>query len=230
MISLDTLLEFLASYKYLAMFGTLVLCGLGLPLPEEVTLIASGLAVGWKQADFLLSCMACVAGILAGDSIVFGLGRYWGRHFLAWKPMRWLLPARRQVKVQRMFAKHGTKTVFFARFFVGIRIGVYAYAGRHGMKWTRFLLLDLLGALISGPVSIWVGKFAAERLADPGEAREMAEYILQQGHHWLYAGLGIIGLLVAVHWLWSHRGERRKRGRGGPRGAESRRPPAQGEP
>ena len=37
---------FLARYKYLAMFGVLLLCGIGLPVPEEVTLILSGLAVG----------------------------------------------------------------------------------------------------------------------------------------------------------------------------------------
>jgi len=226
MTTLDTILALLSSYKYWAMLGVLILCGLGLPLPEEATLLASGLAVGWKEANFWLSSAACLAGILIGDTIVFSVGRYWGRLFLASKPMRWLLPPRRQVKVQRLFAKHGNKAVFIARFFAGVRLGVYAYAGQHGMKWTRFILLDLLGALISAPTSIWIGKFAAERLADPEDAKELAQYIVQRGEHWLYIALVVLILLCVAHWLWNRRRDRRTLGREAPRGGESRLPAA----
>lgn len=209
MATLDTILALLSRYKYAAMFSILVLCGLGLPLPEEVTLLASGLAVGWREADWFLASAACVSGILVGDSIVFALGRYWGRPFLASRPMRFLLPPRRQAKVQKLFAKHGLKAVFFARFFAGVRIGVYAYAGQHGMAWTRFFVLDLIGALISGPTSIWIGKFAAEKLADPHEARALAEHVLKQGQVWIYLGVGVLILLGVLHWLWGRHGSRR---------------------
>lgn len=208
--TLDTISDLLSRYKYAAMFAILVLCGLGLPLPEEVTLLASGLAVGWRRADFLMASVACVAGILVGDSVIFALGRYWGRSFLASRPMRLLLPPRRQVKVQKLFAKHGAKTVFFARFVAGVRIGVYAYAGQHGMAWSRFFLLDLIGALISGPTSIWIGKFAAERLADPEDAAALAEHVLKQGQLWIYVGIGALIVLGALHWLWGRRGSRRR--------------------
>jgi membrane protein DedA with SNARE-associated domain len=49
------ILDFLAEYKYGAMFGILFLCGLGLPVPEELTLAASGLLVGWDKAVFSYS-------------------------------------------------------------------------------------------------------------------------------------------------------------------------------
>jgi membrane protein DedA with SNARE-associated domain len=207
---MNSVLELLGQYRYVAMFTILVLCGMGLPLPEEVTLLASGLAVGWRQADFLLASLACVGGILVGDAAIFAMGRYFGRRFLRMGPMRWLLPPRRQARVKRLFARHGNKTVFFARFFVGIRIGIYAYAGQHGMKWSRFLFLDLLGALISGPTSIWVGKFAAEKIADPEEAHDFAVHILHRAQHWIYIGIGVLVVLGVLHWFLSHRGERRK--------------------
>jgi membrane protein DedA with SNARE-associated domain len=213
---MDSVLEILGRYRYLAMFTILVLCGVGLPLPEEVTLLASGLAVGWRQADFFLASIACVGGILAGDAVIFALGRYFGRRLLRTGPLRWLLPPRRQARVKRLFARHGNKTVFFARFFVGIRIGVYAYAGQHGMKWSRFLFLDLLGAMISGPTSIWIGKFAAERIADPEDAHAFAQHVLHRAQHWIYIGIGVLVVLGILHWLLSHRGERRKPEREGP--------------
>src|SRR5262245_61181055 len=151
MLTLDNLLGLLGRFKYAAMFGILFFCGLGLPVPEEVTLIGSGLAVGWDKADFWLASVACVAGILAGDSIVFALGRYRGKWFLSSRPMRWLLTESRQQRIWKLFARHGNAAVFFTRFIAGLRIGVYAYAGQHGMAWARFLFLDLCGALISGP-------------------------------------------------------------------------------
>ena len=35
------ILQWLDDFQYLAMFGVLFLCGIGLPIPEEVTLISS---------------------------------------------------------------------------------------------------------------------------------------------------------------------------------------------
>ncbi|HVR74741.1 MAG TPA: DedA family protein [Planctomycetota bacterium] len=210
MNSLDMLLDLVRQYKYAAMFGVLFCCGLGLPLPEEVILIASGLAVGWADvdfswSDFAWSSVACVLGILAGDSVIFGLGRYRGRWFLSSRPMRWLMTEKRQAKIHRLFAKHGRKAVFFARFLAGVRIGVYAYAGQHGMSWRRFLFLDLLGALISGPTSIAVGAYAARKIADPDQAKAFARKMIHEGSHWVYAALALAVLLILVHWLWSRR-------------------------
>lgn len=205
MFTLEAVLGLLRSYKYAAMFGVLFLCGLGLPLPEEFTLIAAGLAVGWEEANFWWASVACVIGILAGDSFIFAMGRYCGRWFLEARPMRWILSPRRKRKVQRVFEKHGRKTVFFARFFAGVRIGVYAYAGQHGMSWVRFLFLDLLGALISGPTSIFVGAFVAQKVADPETAAEMATKLMRDGSHWVYAGIGFLVVLAVFHWLWANR-------------------------
>ena len=59
-------LGWISKLKYAAMCGILFLCGVGLPIPEEVTLVTSGLLVGWKEADFFLASGACILGILAG--------------------------------------------------------------------------------------------------------------------------------------------------------------------
>jgi len=209
-MTLETVLGLLHSYKYAAMFGVLFLCGVGLPVPEEVTLIASGLAVGWKQADFFLASLACVAGILCGDAFIFAMGRYYGRWFLRSRPMRWILTPKRQRRIRRLFHKHGNKAVFFARFFAGVRIGVYAYAGQHGMGWLRFLFLDLLGALISGPTSILLGAWAARRFAEPEEAAARARQLIRGSSHWIYLGLGLVVLVIVAHSIWSHRGQKRK--------------------
>ena len=111
--------------------------------------------------------------------------------------MRFLLPPKRQLKVARFFGKHGTKAVFFARFFAGVRIGVYSYAGSQRMSWIKFLILDLLGALISGPTSVLIGWWCARTIADNRQdAQDMALHLVREFGHWLV--LGILVLLAAI--------------------------------
>jgi membrane protein DedA with SNARE-associated domain len=181
------------------MLVILVLCGIGLPLPEEVTLLGSGLLVGWHEADFWLASLVCSVGIVTGDAIIFGLGHHFGKRFLMSGPMQMLLPVARQGKVQHFFSRHGSKALFLARFFPGVRIGVYAYAGSQKLSWARFLMLDALGVLISCPASILVGRAAARSFADDrAEAIRVATDSMSRVSHWivLAAGLLVVGFIV----------------------------------
>ena len=207
------ILAWLEQYQYWAMFGILFLCGIGLPIPEEVTLIGSGVVVGFHLADFWIASAVCVTGILIGDSIIFFTGRKLGQSF----PDSWFIRAINNKKVHRHFAKHGSKAVFFARFLAGVRIGVYAYAGQHGMRWPKFIFLDLLGALISGPTSIFVGMWATEKLVKgDGEdkskeaALEKAIELFQEYDHivlFVIAGLATIIVAYAIYKIRRYRKE-----------------------
>jgi membrane protein DedA with SNARE-associated domain len=206
---MDSIISPLFQFKYLAMFGILFLCGLGLPIPEEVTLVLSGVLVGWGEADFVLSCIACVVGILAGDSIIFGLGHYYGRSFLMSRPMRFLLSSKRQMKVAKFFRRHGSKAVFFARFFAGVRIGVYAYAGSRKMRWFRFFILDLIGALISAPISILIGRWVARTLVtDRERVMERALVLVREFGHILIGVSVLILVAILIFHLWFRRAKR----------------------
>ncbi len=205
MITLDTVLAYLREYRYLAMFLAIFLSALGLPLPEEVTLIASGLAVGWDEADFVWASLACIAGILASDAFNFAMGRYCGRWFLRRRMVQWVLTPRRQRKIRRMFDRHGAKAVFISRFIPVMRLGVHAYAGSHGLGWGKFLLIDLVGALITGPGTILVGVYAARQLADRQRAGEMAEGLVAQGSHWIWAAIALGLAMIVLRWMWQRR-------------------------
>lgn len=198
-LHVDIVLDWLIQYEYFAMLAILILCGIGLPLPEEVTLLGSGLLVGWHEADFWLASVVCSLGIVLGDSIIFGLGHHFGQRFLMSRPMRMILTEGRQGKVQHFFSRHGDKALFLARFFPGVRIGVYAYAGSQRIRWARFILLDGLGVLISCPISILVGRWAGQAFADDREqAIRMASESMHKVSFWVMfcAGLGVVAVLA----------------------------------
>jgi membrane protein DedA with SNARE-associated domain len=109
--------------------------------------------------------VAGMMGVLAGDSIVFSIGRRGieSNNFVA-RHLRRVMHSKRREKVERHFAKHGNLTVFVGRFMPGFRSIVFAFAGLSKMSYFRFLLIDGLAAGISVPAFIWLGYHFAEHI------------------------------------------------------------------
>ena len=143
-------------FHYLGPVVILLLCGVGLPLPEEVTLIASGLLVYQGKVEFLPITALCSLAILAGDTMPYLLGRKMGVRAVENKWVSKVLHPERFALVEEKFQRHGSVMIFFCRFLPGIRIPAYFTAGTFGMGYPRFALLDSLGILISVPTSIWL--------------------------------------------------------------------------
>lgn len=145
-------------FSYLAPFVVLLLCGIGLPLPEEVTLIGSGILLHRGEVEFVPIVLVCSLAILIGDSIPYWLGRRYGPSAVRIPWVARLVHPERFDRLRARFERHGNAVTFACRFFAGIRIPGYFVAGTMGMSYGRFLLLDSLGVLISVPVSIYLGK------------------------------------------------------------------------
>ena len=197
-MTFQSVLLLLHQYKYLAMFGVLFFSGMGLPVPEEVVLIASGLAVGWEHAEFLPASFACILGIIGSDCFLFTMGRYFAPWFLARRPIRWVVTPKRLEQSRRLFERHGSKSVFVARFFTVLRLAVFVWAGQHKMPWAKFLLLDTIAAFISGPLTILVGVVIARQFHNPQQAADLASSVLRRASWGLYAALLVFLAFVCV--------------------------------
>lgn len=151
-------------FHYSGPFVVLFLCGIGLPLPEEVTLIGSGLLVYNGDVDFVRISLTCSLAILLGDLVPFWLGRKYGDSVLRLKWVRrFVRPGRVRLLKRRMEA-HGNWVIFSCRFMPGIRVPGYFTAGLLKMRLSRFILLDGLGIAISVPTSIYVGKLFGQSI------------------------------------------------------------------
>jgi len=149
--------EVMQQFTYLGPFLVLLLCGMGLPLPEEVTLIGSGILVYQGRADYMLITATCSVAILLGDMIPFFIGHHYGKSVLKIPFVARVLHPERFNRLEKRFLEHGSWATFACRFLPGVRIPGYFVAGTMQMKSWRFLLLDGLGILISVPISIHIG-------------------------------------------------------------------------
>lgn len=162
---LQTLIAFFSSYGYEAVFGVLLLCGFGLPIPEDITLVAGGVISGLEYTNVHVMFAVSMAGVMVGDSILFALGRWLGTPILNSKLGGKILTPARYASVQQQFEKYGNWVVFFGRFMPGLRAGVFFVSGlSRKISFLRFFLLDGFAALISVPVWVYLGYYLAHEL------------------------------------------------------------------
>lgn len=187
----------LRDFGYAGIIIMLLLCGLGLPVPEEVTLIGSGYLSylakihGETHPNWIIASFVCVFGILAGDSVVYGLGRRYGNALLKLPVIRHELTPARLAKFDHLFAKYGDRAIFFSRFVMGVRLASYFVAGRQRMPYFKFILLDLGGALLSGPTSVAFGYYFGSNISKAFQyAHEYSNILL------LGLGVVIVGMIV----------------------------------
>lgn len=197
----DWITQFLTAHGavilYLGTFGLLVVCGLGVPLPEEATFLCAGYAaksLNFNDTEMMLLGVAGVVGILCGDSIPFLMGKRYGLSLLKRPRFAKILTQKRIESVQKHFHYWGNWTVFGARFVAGLRMPTFFMAATMGVKYRTFLLLDMMGALISCPTSIWLawryGKQAKEFIA--------------QSHVYIFTVLGLAVAYMVYHYI-SHK-------------------------
>lgn len=199
METLEAVVEFLQNYQEysLAMiFGMLILCGFGLPIPEDITLIAagilSGIQVNTTHGHFVLMLCFCLAGVLIGDGIMFIGGRLFGYKLQKYTPLRKVLPPSRFAWVQRQFRKYGVWALFFARFMPGLRAPIYLAAGMsRRVSYLKFLLLDGAAALISVPVWVGMGHYGAQN-------RDNLARWMSNGHNITLVVIGVVILAVVI--------------------------------
>ncbi|MBK7875464.1 MAG: DedA family protein [Planctomycetes bacterium] len=198
--TLDRVLGVFTEFPYLAPFAFLFLCGLGLPSPEEVALIGSGILLHKGEVEFVKITLVCSSAILIGDSIPYWLGRRYGLGALKSKWIAKVLHPERFAALERRFAAHGNQAVFTCRFLPGLRIPGYFVAGTMKMSYWRFLLLDSLGVLVSVPASIYLGKLFGGQI-------DVLKDRVHDLHLWLFFAV-IALVLIVLGRAWLKRRER----------------------
>jgi membrane protein DedA with SNARE-associated domain len=190
------LLSYSEPFIYAGLFLILFLCGLGLPIPEELTLLTGGFFVSLGIIRFYPTLAIGFLGILGGDLAIYSIGKKWGQDFLTHRHLRKVLTEKRLERGRQFYRDHGNKTVFIARFISGLRVAAFFAAGTMGIKLSRFLLHDFLGALILIPLLILLGYYFGASIGWLAEIIHQIDLLLK-----ILAVLACVGVLVFYLWL-----------------------------
>lgn len=151
---------------YSAIVGLLLICGLGVPLPEDITLIGAGILASPAVGSITLwgGMVAGFIGVMLGDAFLYTLGRIYGRRAFALPLIRSIMTPRRIALAERKVLRNSHFICFTARFLPGLRSPVFLTAGIMGVRPVVFYGLDGLAAMISVPLWVFVGHWVGENL------------------------------------------------------------------
>ena len=142
-------------FGYLAVGGLVLIEDFGVPVPGETVLILGAVYAGSGHLNIALVVLLAFIGAMLGDNIGFAIGHFGGRPLVERYGRYVLLTRERLDKATRFFQRHGGKIIIVARFIEGLRQANGIIAGMSGMRWTRFLIFNAIGA------ALWVAVWAS---------------------------------------------------------------------
>lgn len=180
------------------------LSSFGLPLPEEVTIVALGLmvhmgkypdqyppppGVSVQPLNLYTAMAVCFFSIMISDTIVYWIGRKFGASPLIHKLFRRFLGEHSLEKSRTMIHKHRFLVPAVFRFTPGVRFPGHLSCGMMGISIWTFLAADGLAALVSVPTQVYL-------FATYGEV--ILSTIKQIKHYALIIALIALGLYLVV--------------------------------
>ncbi|MBI2056531.1 MAG: DedA family protein [Candidatus Sungbacteria bacterium] len=132
------------SLIYAALFSILVFSGVGLPMPEEVTLLFGGYLAYVGFIHFWPAVYILLLGNITGDIMGYCVGRFFGAWMYRTLFARFQLTAKLFKKGEEYFSRHGERIVFFTRPLIGVRAAIPLLAGHFKMNFFKFVLFDII--------------------------------------------------------------------------------------
>ena len=212
---LERLVDLLAGNSlgigYAFVFFILILCGFGLPMPEDVVLVTGGV-LAWLSSDLETATLAGMlrdrgllamigvglSGILAGDTVIFLAGRRFGHRVADFRPLRRIITPAKLELVEKKVRTRGNVVVMFARFLPGLRAPTFFTVGHARMPMWEFLLFDGAAALVSAPLWVCVGFWFGSDL-------EQAAHVAGRFSHYILLAVGVVLAGFALRWYQARR-------------------------
>ena len=163
METLRPLFDWLVDHTYLVVFIGTVIDATGLPFPGRLLLAAAGAMAAAGHANVFIVIALGALGAMLVDQI-------W--YLTVTRGSNWLIEAYCRLRGRRRssrddageyFRRYGGATIVLGRFFTVVRVFVWPAAASYGVSYRRFVILDVLGALLWASIWVLLGWFVGDQ-------------------------------------------------------------------
>lgn len=160
----------------------------GLVVPGDTIVLVASTAIG-GVGEYLALAFTVIAGALIGESIGFGIGRWFGPHILHSRLGR-RIGDDNWHRAQRYLDRRGGPAIFISRFLPVLHSLIPLTVGMSTMRYRRFIAWTVPACVIWAFSYVTVGWLAA------GSYRELSRSL-----HWAgYLFVGIIAAFLLAVW------------------------------
>jgi membrane protein DedA with SNARE-associated domain len=144
-------------FPYIGLFVLLILGGIGLPFPEDATLILCGFLVSHDVVKLIPALTVVYPGLLLADYFLYYVGKKYGRMIVTNKRFHRIISPERLLSIEEQFNKRGPLVILFGRHLWGLRAQLFIVSGVMRMPALKFILLDAFTSIFTMALMIGAG-------------------------------------------------------------------------
>ncbi len=148
---------FVEHFPYIGLFTLLILGGVGIPFPEDATLISCGFLISHDIVKPIPALIVVYSGLIIADISLYSIGKKYGRMIFTHKRIQSLISPERLSLIEKKFNKNGSLVIFFGRHLIGLRVQIFLAAGILKMSLSRFIFADAVSSLFTIALMVWIG-------------------------------------------------------------------------
>jgi len=191
-------------FRYIGIFALLILGGIGLPFPEDATLLLSGVLLSQGVIRPVPAILVIYSGLLVTDFFLYMVGRKYGRRVVEHRKFHKIISPENLLKIEGRFKTWGSWVLFFGRHVIGLRAQLFLASGVMRIPPIKFLIVDAVSALFT--IGIWggIGYWGGNRIPVWVKDLKRVEHI---------AGIVVLGLIALGAAFWFFKVNRKFRGK-----------------
>jgi membrane protein DedA with SNARE-associated domain len=187
---MDSVLQWITTYGYGAIFVLLMLGVVGLPIPDETLLVFCGYLISKGNMRAVPAWLTAVAGSWCGITLSYTIGRTLGLGFVHKFGKYLHVTEDRLAKVQVWFDRIGHWALFVGYYIAGVRHFTAILAGTSKLKFTHFMAYAWSGGLLWVTTFLTLGYFLGENW----------KQIFESIHHYLlYLSIAVMAAAVIYY-------------------------------
>jgi membrane protein DedA with SNARE-associated domain/rhodanese-related sulfurtransferase len=187
----------IAQHGYAILYVAIFLESVGFPVPAALALLLAGAAAGSGFLQVPYAVIGALVAMLAGDTLMFLLGRHTGWWLLGLLCRLSLNPEACMLRSADSFYRRGSKLLVVAKFIPGINTMAPPLAGSMQMRFLSFLRLDLAGA------ALYIGLYFGFGFFFSGALHAVTQGYRAFGRLMGGVGIALVVIYLGIQlWLW----------------------------
>lgn len=187
--------QFAVQHGYVVLFVWVLAEQIGLPVPSIPFLLAVGALAGAGRLNLVFVLALGVLAALLADLLWYYAGRRRGPKVLQLLCRLSFEPEACVHSAQRVFTKHGARSLLVAKFIPGLNLVAAPLAGLIRMRVLRFLLFDGVGAFV------WVAGYAGLGYLFSDQLQQIAAYAMRLSGSLLVILIGSVSTFVSWKYI-----------------------------
>jgi membrane protein DedA with SNARE-associated domain len=161
----DILMSYGGWWVYLMVAGAMFIEYVFPIFPGDVAIFAAGFLSGGPHVSLIIVLFSAYVGSAIGLSVVFLVGRKYGRRILKSEKI-WFLNSKLLYRTEIWYKKYGKRILIFSKFLPGIRFALVFFAGIAEMPFKKAFIYISISCLIWNSMIILLAHYLQQNLQE----------------------------------------------------------------